>query len=356
MVQGEGRGHLTQAIALQQYLLSQGHELVACYVGKSPQRTIAPFFKKTITCPIRYFESPNFLKDKHQKGIQVSKTLAYHALKLPKHFWHALQLVKWINQDASQVVVSFYEPLLGFSQWFSRLHKPFVVLAHQFLVEHPDNGFPEGSSRKDIFAMQWLNRICRNGAIKVLALSLKPFPVKNGITVVPPLLRQEVLAQKAVSDDFYLVYLLNKGYAQDLINWHSQNLHVRLEVFWDDYSKPDEFQPQPGITFHHIQAERFVQLMSKCGALLSTAGYESICEAHFLGKPVMVIPVARHYEQFVNANEVERLSIGIWHHEMDVARCLQKLANTVIHEPNKAWLSQGAPAIMQHLQDAATSK
>ena len=38
IIQGEGRGHLTQALSLRQKLMAEGHEIVGVLVGKSPAR------------------------------------------------------------------------------------------------------------------------------------------------------------------------------------------------------------------------------------------------------------------------------------------------------------------------------
>ena len=35
VIQGEGRGHLTQALSLRQKLVGEGHEVVGVLVGKS---------------------------------------------------------------------------------------------------------------------------------------------------------------------------------------------------------------------------------------------------------------------------------------------------------------------------------
>lgn len=43
VIQGEGRGHLTQALALKQMLLHEGHEVVKVLVGKSKNRVIPEF-------------------------------------------------------------------------------------------------------------------------------------------------------------------------------------------------------------------------------------------------------------------------------------------------------------------------
>lgn len=44
IVQGDGRGHMTQAIALSDILRRNGHEVVEVLVGKSKVRVIPDFF------------------------------------------------------------------------------------------------------------------------------------------------------------------------------------------------------------------------------------------------------------------------------------------------------------------------
>ena len=41
IIQGEGRGHLTQALSLRQKLMAEGHEIVGVLVGKSPAQASA---------------------------------------------------------------------------------------------------------------------------------------------------------------------------------------------------------------------------------------------------------------------------------------------------------------------------
>ena len=45
--QGEGRGHLTQAITLEEILRRNGHEVVEVLVGKSSSRRLTGFFNGT---------------------------------------------------------------------------------------------------------------------------------------------------------------------------------------------------------------------------------------------------------------------------------------------------------------------
>ena len=55
IVQGEGRGHLTQAITLEEILLRNGHEVVEVLVGKSSSRRLPGFFNRSIHAPVKRF-------------------------------------------------------------------------------------------------------------------------------------------------------------------------------------------------------------------------------------------------------------------------------------------------------------
>lgn len=55
IVQGEGRGHLTQAITLEEILLRNGHEVVEVLVGKSSSRRLPGFFNRSIQCTRKTF-------------------------------------------------------------------------------------------------------------------------------------------------------------------------------------------------------------------------------------------------------------------------------------------------------------
>ncbi len=60
IVQGEGRGHLTQAIALADILRRNGHEVCEVLLGKSKNRDIPEFFLKKIGCRVNCFDTLSF--------------------------------------------------------------------------------------------------------------------------------------------------------------------------------------------------------------------------------------------------------------------------------------------------------
>ena len=71
-VQGEGRGHMTQAISMYEMLIEQGHTVCAVILGSSGTRDVPSFFFEKVKAPIIQLQSPNFVSD---KKIKVSMYL-----------------------------------------------------------------------------------------------------------------------------------------------------------------------------------------------------------------------------------------------------------------------------------------
>lgn len=74
IVQGEGRGHLTQAIALEQLLLTAGHEVVGAWVSIAADRLVAPFFKEQFRAPITPVEAPGLVYCPKTNALNLVET------------------------------------------------------------------------------------------------------------------------------------------------------------------------------------------------------------------------------------------------------------------------------------------
>ena len=85
VIQGEGRGHLMQALSLRQKLEKEGHQVVGALVGKSPARHLPDFFTRRIGVPVYPFESPNFLPAAANKRVNLLWSFLYNLLRLHKY-------------------------------------------------------------------------------------------------------------------------------------------------------------------------------------------------------------------------------------------------------------------------------
>jgi uncharacterized protein (TIGR00661 family) len=293
VVQGEGRGHLTQAIALEDILLRNGHEVVMVMVGKSPHRQLPSFFTQHIQAPVVRFESPNFLPTAKDKRASLFKSVAYNIWRLPAYLRSIRLLGRSIRESKADLIVNFYEILVSFTYFISRPSAPYVCIGHQYLFLHPDFVLPKGKP----FQLRMLllfTRLTSLRASKRLALSF--YPMKNDerqkIVVVPPLLRKEVFSIRPHKGDFILGYMVNNGFAAEVREYHSLHPNVVLHFFWDKVCSAQESHHDVTLTFHPLDDKLFLRCMSHCKAYASTAGFESICEAMLMGKPVLMVPGA----------------------------------------------------------------
>lgn len=320
IIQGEGRGHLTQAISFAQLIRSQGHELVSVAVGKSKRRELPDFFRKEISAPIQMVDSPNFECDAQQRKIQLGKTIWKNALRVPI-FWKSLQAIDQAVKTAQpDVILNFYDLLGGFYNLFFQPKARFWVIGHQYLIWHPDFHFAP-NRRLEKFLFQLNTQMTALGADEILALSFLP-QKKSGsnLRVVPPLLRKEVKTLNPIQRDFFLAYMVNPGYGEEVIRYAKKYPHLQIKAYWDKKEAAEVENPLPNLSFHRVNDRTFLEDMAACKGLVCTAGFESVCEAMYLGKPVIMIPVAGQYEQACNALDAEASGVGIASADFDFGK------------------------------------
>ena len=323
-VQGEGRGHLTQAISLAEILRRHGHEIVEVLVGKSRLREMPAFFETRICAPVRVYEAPSFVFKKDKKHIDKVKTFIYNTTpaKLQK-FGKSIEMIyRRINTVNPDVVVNFYEILPGFMHLRFKLDMPFVNVGHQYLLRHPAYQFGKDDSQS--LAILKLHAFLSGiSATKILALSfypMKAFP-REKLLVMPPLLRREVLELQPTEGDYILGYMLNQGYLGEVQRWHEAHPDVKLHFFWDKKDAPKELAIDDTLTLHQINDEKFLHYMEKCRGYITTAGFESVCEALFMDKRVMLIP--SHIEQEINAADAASIGGGVVGDSFDLSLLLE---------------------------------
>lgn len=330
IVQGEGRGHLTQAISLARMLRRNGHEVVGALVGKSKSRKLPAFFEKDMECEVRTFTSPNFSKAGKDGRARLAATALFNARQLPEYVRSIKFLKRCIEESGADRVVNFYEVLAGLTYWFYSPGVPQYSVGHQYVFLHKDFELPR-CERLQIWMLRTLTRLTSIGAQERLALSFRKMDDDTGrhITVVPPLLRDAVLESKPTAGDYIHGYMLNPGFARSLEKWHAEHPETALRFFWDKQGEPACKRVDATLTYYTLDDELFVKQLAGCKAYACTAGFESVCEAMYLGKPVMMVPA--HIEQKCNAYDAANNGAGIATDGFDVTRLLEFCRE---YEPN----------------------
>lgn len=308
IVQGEGRGHLTQAIAMEKILTKNGHEVVEVLVGKSEQRRLPGFFSRSIKAPIRQFVSPNFLPSASNKRANLWKSILYNIALVPKFVESIFFINKRIKDSGAELVINFYELLSGFTFLFFHPDVRNICIGHQYLFLHKELRLPE-KSRLRTTLLNIFSRMTSIGADEIFALSFRKMERDRKILVIPPLLRKEVFLQTISDGDYIHGYMVNSGFSEYITNWHNANPQIPLRFFWDRWEEESVKKIDDNLWFYQLDDEEFLSQMAGCKAYASTAGFESICEAMYLGKPILMVPA--HIEQECNAYDAMLSNAGI---------------------------------------------
>ena len=321
IVQGEGRGHLTQAIAMEDLLRRNGYEVVEVLVGKSNSRRLPGFFNRSIQAPVKRFLSPNFLPTTANKRASLSRSVAYNVMKLPTYIKSMHYIHTRIEESGAELVINFYELLTGLTYLLYRPAVPQISIGHQYLFLHRDFEFP-GKNRLNLCLLRFFTRLTCIGAQEKLALSFREMEDDGTahVRVVPPLLRKEVLSCEGTQGDYLHGYMVNAGFGENIKIWHGAHPEVPLHFFWDKQDEEEVCRVDETLTFHQIDDVKFLRYMAGCKAYATTAGFESVCEAMYLGKPLLMVPA--HIEQDCNAYDAARSGAGVISDGFDLERLL----------------------------------
>lgn len=322
IVQGEGRGHLTQAITMEELLRRNGHEVVEVLVGKSNSRRLPGFFNRSIQAPVKRFLSPNFLPTPANKRVSLSRSVAYNTAKLPTYIKSINYIHHRIEESGADLVINFYELLTGLTYLFFRPSVPQISIGHQYLFLHRDFEFPDKNGI-NLWLLRFFTRLTCLGAQRKLALSFREMEddEEEHIHVVPPLLRRDALSCEGAEGDYLHGYMVNSGFGENVRDWHRAHPEVPLHFFWDKQDEEEVCRIDGTLSFHQIDDVKFLRYMAGCKAYATTAGFESVCEAMYLGKPLLMVPA--HIEQDCNAYDAARTGAGIVSDSFDLERLLE---------------------------------
>ena len=301
---------MTQAISLAQVLEDKGHTVSSVFLGKSPQRKIPGFVKDFFGDRLRYFNSPNFIRTSDRKGIQISLSFAYNLLRSPLYIYEILRLSNIIRNSECDAVVNFYDMIGGLAYFFSFSRKPFFVISHHYFLRHPDFVFPSRVNMQKLL-LHIYSAICALGTRRKIALSFSEAEhlPKKKLFVVPPLLRKEIYQLRPDNEDYILVYLLNPGFLEEIRTWCVSNTDRKVIAFTDGDNDPETLPEN--LRIEKFGGNTFLNALAGCGILVCTAGFETVAEAAYLGKKIVVIPSKNHFEQECNAADAERAGIAV---------------------------------------------
>ncbi len=350
IIQGEGRGHLTQAMAMAQILRSNKHTICEVLVGTNKSVEIPSFFLDYFP-EAKTFLSPYLIFDKKTNKLRIGQTIRKNCLKSGTY----LRSIRFIHREFKvsepDLIINFYEGLGGlYNLFYNHRNIPFVVIAHQYLLQNPNFVHPKGAWFQQLL-VNLNSNLTAFGADKKLCLSFTAFPdvFPKRLFTVPPLLRKEVINAERVSTShsFLLIYVNQPALIHEIISWHNEHIHIKIRCF---VTKILEVDTHPNLLFYTLDSSKFLLYMQECLGVVTTAGFETVCEAMYFQKPVLMIPMKNHYEQRCNALDAVRAKAGITQSDFNLSRFLNYIEND--YTPNlsfRNWADAAEEIILEEI-------
>ncbi|RYZ05212.1 MAG: teichoic acid biosynthesis protein [Myxococcales bacterium] len=323
-VVGEGMGHATRSSVILDHL-TQHHDVHVVVSGRARDYLAQRFenVHKIWGLTIQY------------EGNSVRKlgtlldNLKGAVTGLPKNVKAYFDL---IDEFKPQVVVSDFE---SFSYLYAKNHLLPVISVDNMQVinrcQH-DAALLAGYERNFELTKSIVKTKLPGCAHYLVATFFYPPVRKDRTTLVPSILRPEILAAKSEPGEHLLVYQTSTTNTDLLSALEQSSLPCRVYGVRRGI-QADEVQRN--LTFRPFSEAGFIEDLRTARAVVAGGGYTLMSEAVYLHKPVLSLPVQGQFEQTLNALYLQQLGYG--HHAevldkptldsflADVPRCARNL-------------------------------
>ncbi len=306
-VVGEGMGHATRSAVVLEHLAASGHEIKVVVSGKAHDFLKARFaargnveLEEIEGLTLRYFGN----------RLRRARSLFWNLKNAPKAVKKNVEVYRRVAEESfrPQMVVSDFES-------FAALY----ALRHRIPVVSIDN-------------IQAVNRLKHGKAIRKgfefevarVAVKMKvprayhylissfffPRVRKKYTTLVPPILRKEVIEAAREPADHVVVY--QRVIPEKEIVPMLQKLPFDFRI----YGASKE-QSAGNVRLRQFSGEGFLEDLRTARAVISGGGFSLMSEAVSLRVPMLAIPIEKQYEQELNARYLKELGYGWWTRKLD---------------------------------------
>ncbi len=219
-----------------------------------------------------------------------------------KYIQEVLRIIERFKPDVCMTDLEYFVPRAA-----ERAGLPCLTLDHQHVLTCCEHSLP-----KDMLFDYFLQGLTPRYLFKPTAQNLivsfyaPPVQKKYAARVVPPILRDAVIASKARDDGHVLVYQSNTTH-RGLVDFLLKATDKKCYVFGYDRTEGQE----GNVIFMQKSEQKFLELLEGCSYVVQGGGHTLMTESLYLGKPILTLPIMAMVEQRLNAHYVEKLGYGM---------------------------------------------
>jgi uncharacterized protein (TIGR00661 family) len=211
-----------------------------------------------------------------------------------------------IAQWRPDVVVTDFEPLSGI---YARTHAaPLVCVDNIHMIDRckHDDEILEGAREDFQLARAVTGAMVPNAGDYVITTFFEPPILRGRTTLVPPIVRPEIVAAEPVRGEHVVVYSGGSEALADALRDCGVPCHV-----YGMRDGPDVGTSDGCIEYRPRSVDGFLEDLVTSRGVVTGGGFSLLSEAVYLGKPVLSVPLKGQFEQLMNARYLEREGFGL---------------------------------------------
>jgi uncharacterized protein (TIGR00661 family) len=299
-VVGEGMGHAMRSRVILEHLISQDHDVEIMASGRA-----VDFLAKR-------FEGVNRIHGLHmiyeENRVRPMKTLWSNVLTgatgLPKNIGAYFEL---ITSFRPQAVIADFE---SWTYLYGKTHRLPILSLDNMQIINRCTIPPEviaGHRAEFEFTKAFIKGklpFCNDYFITTF---FHPEIRKENTRLFPPILRPEILDAKRRNGDHILVYTTGEGNATFAETLQKSGIECRIYGMRRNLK---EEVVEGNLRFQPFSEDKFIDDLASSKAVIAGGGFTLMGEAVYLHKPMLAVPLARQFEQVLNARYLELEGFG----------------------------------------------
>lgn len=211
-----------------------------------------------------------------------------------------------------------------FVRWFAGI--PIIALNNSdIVVSECSKRHPLPPNIRMQYRVEWLDGLFhRSVPHHVISPTLAPGKGGGNIIHVPPIVRPQLKWREKSSKISHILIMLSGsdfGMNTDFLGEMSLPEGISVDVVGREGNSDNR------VTYHGKIFDN-TALLNRADIMVINAGFSAVSEAVVLGCPAVVIPVANHAEQYINAQLISELGLGV---TADSSTVLAQLSHVIDH-------------------------
>ncbi|MFH1808377.1 MAG: glycosyltransferase family protein [Pseudomonadota bacterium] len=309
-VVGEGMGHATRSRVVLDHLLAAGHQIRVMVSGRAHGFLLDVFHGNK---NISIHEIHGLAMSYEGNALDLLESVLSNLGKATHGvLWNIAQYSKSAEEGfAPELVVSDFE---SWAYLYALNHRlPVISIDNMQVINRclHDDDVTDGKSA-DFWIARMAVKVKLPGAYHYLVSSFF-FPAvhKPRTTLIPPILRPEILAARREPGEHVLVYQTAAANAELVPTL--RKLPQQFKV----YGMGREGQ-EGNVTLCAFSQQGFIDDLRTARCVVAGGGYSLMGEAVHLHVPMMSIPIDGQYEQELNARYLKKLGYGTWARSLEL--------------------------------------